>query len=158
MVKIKTTVEKPINSAIMALTEEKRQHMEFVHSTINRLSTNSIQLKAITITLTAGLLAVYSSSPKIFLIYLCIPQVFFFWLVDSYYLQQERKFRGVYNDVAGITNTRKLKDYEMPITSYTGGKYRFLSCMFSFSKLFFFCSVIIVLILTIVIIERNVEV
>ena len=50
------------------MTDEERQHLEFIQNVINRLSTNSIQLKAITITLTAGLLAIYASTPKIILI------------------------------------------------------------------------------------------
>ncbi|TPD70491.1 hypothetical protein [Flavobacterium microcysteis] len=131
------------------MAEEKRQHLEFIQNIINRLSTNSIQLKAITITLTAGLLAVYSTSPKIFLIYLASIQVIFFWLLDSYYLQQERKFRGVYNDVSGITSNFTIKDYEMPIEKYKKGKYSFFRCVFSFSKLLFFGSIFSILILTI---------
>ncbi|MEZ0006500.1 hypothetical protein ABH942_001870 [Flavobacterium sp. 28YEA47A] len=138
------------------MTEEKRQHLEFIQNIINRLSTNSIQLKAITITLTAGLLAIYSTSPKIFLIYLASIQVVFFWLLDSYYLQQERKFRGVYNDVSGITTSNfTIKDYEMPIEKYKEDKYNFFRCIFSLSKLLFFGSIFLILILTIVGLEYN---
>lgn len=127
------------------MSEEKRQHLEFIHNTINRLSDKSIQLKALTITLTAGLLAVYASTPKIFLIYITIPQVLFFWLLDGYYLQQERKFRGIYNDVSGVTSTRTVLFYEMPTQHYKDGKYSFLACFFSISKLLFFGSMIVIL-------------
>jgi hypothetical protein len=137
------------------MTEEKRQHLEFIQNVVNRLSTNSIQLKAITITLAAGLLAVYSTSPKLFLIYLAAVQVLFFWLLDSYYLQQERKFRGIYNDVSGVTSNNTIKDYEMPTDKYNTGKYQFYRCVFSFSKILFFGSVIVILILTIVALKNN---
>jgi len=137
------------------MTEEKRKHLEFIQNVINRLSTNSIQLKAITITLTAGLLAVYSTTPKIFLIALAAIQVLFFWLLDSYYLQQERKFRGIYYDVSGVTNNIQIKDYEMPTDKYKSGKYNFFYCVFSLSKLLFFGSVFLILILTIFALKNN---
>jgi hypothetical protein len=137
------------------MTEEKRQHLEFIHNVVNRLSSNSIQLKAITITLTAGLLAVYSTSPKIFLIFLATIQVLFFWLLDGYYLQQERKFRGIYDDVSGVTSINTIKDYEMPTEKYYTRKYQFYRCVFSLSKILFFGSIIIILILTIVSLKYN---
>jgi hypothetical protein len=137
------------------MTEEKRQHLDFIQNVVNRLSTNSIQLKAIAITLTAGLLAVYSSTPKLFLIILAATQVLFFWFLDGYYLQQERKFRGIYNDVCGVTSNFKIKDYEMPIDKYKKGKYRFFSCVFSLSKLLFFGSVLLILMLTIFALKNN---
>lgn len=139
----------------MVMTEEKRQHLEFIQNVVNRLSTNSIQLKAITITLTAGLLAVYSTTPKIFLIIVAAVQVLFFWLLDSYYLQQERKFKGIYNDASGVTANFQIKDYEMPTDKYIKGKYRFFICVFSLSKLLFFGSVLLILILTIIALKNN---
>lgn len=137
------------------MTEEKRQHLEFIHNVVNRLSSNSIQLKAITITLTAGLLAVYSTSPKIFLIFLATIQVLFFWLLDGYYLQQERKFRGIYDDASGVTSINTIKDYEMPTEKYYTRKYQFYRCVFSLSKILFFGSIIFILILTIVSLKYN---
>jgi predicted transglutaminase-like protease len=137
------------------MSEDKGQHLEFIHNTINRLSDKSVQLKAITITLTAGLLAVYASTPKIFLIYITIPQIAFFWLLDSYYLQQERKFRGIYNDVSGVTAINTIICYEMPTQKYNKGKYNFFSCFFSISKLLFFGSMIIILMLTILALKCN---
>jgi hypothetical protein len=139
----------------MAKTEEQRQHLEFIQNVVNRLSSNSLQLKAITITLTAGLLAVYSTTPKLFLIILAAVQVLFFWLLDSYYLQQERKFRGIYNDVSGVTSNFKIEEYEMPTDKYIKGKYRFFNCVFSLSKLLFFGSVLLILTLTIIALKNN---
>ncbi|WNB16786.1 hypothetical protein [Marivirga arenosa] len=135
------------------MTDEEKQHLEFIQNVINRLSTNSIQLKAITITLAAGLLAIYASNPKLILIYIAAFQVLFFWLLDSYYLQQERKFRGIYNDKSGVTSNHVIKDYEMPTDKYKKGKYRFFRSFFSLSKLLFFGSVIVILIATIVVIK-----
>ncbi len=137
------------------MTEEKRQHLEFIQNVVNRLSDKSVQLKAITITLTAGLLAVYASEPKIFLIYITIPQVIFFWFLDSYYLQQERIFRAIYNDVAGITNNVAILDYEMPTKNYKGWKYSILRAFLSLTKLLFFGSIVLILTLLLCAIKHN---
>lgn len=122
------------------MNEKRKQHLDFIHNTINRFSAVSIQLKAITVTLTAGLLAVYASNAKILLLILSTVQVLFFWFLDSYYLQQERKFRGIYNDVSGVTSNHIIRHYEMPINKYVGGKFSWLSCLTSISKLLFFGS------------------
>ena len=57
-----------------------------------------------------------------------------FWFLDAYYLQQERKFRGVYNDVAGLSSEDsrlEIKDFEMPIQKYQCGKYCYFNVLFS---------------------------
>lgn len=135
------------------MTDEERQHLEFIQNVINRLSTISIQLKAITITLTAGLLAIYATNPKSILIYISAFQVLFFWFLDSYYLQQERKFRGIYNDKSGVTSKNKIKDYEMPTHLYKGDRYRFFRGFFSLTKILFFGSVEVILTIMILMIK-----
>lgn len=127
------------------MTDEKKQHLEFIQSTINRMSSKSMQIKTIAITLGVGLLAVYSSNSNVFLIYIALFQICFFWLLDGYYLQQVRKFRGIYYDVSGVTQNNSIKDYEMPLHLYKNGKYNLFKCVFTFSKLLFFGSVTLVL-------------
>jgi hypothetical protein len=58
-----------------------------------------------------------------------VPTILFL-ILDTYYLQQERKFRGVYNDVAGLSLTRQkiiVRNFEMPIQKHVGGKYTFFN-------------------------------
>jgi len=137
------------------MTDEQKQHLEFIQNTINRLSSNSMQLKAITITIAAGLLAVYTSNTKDFLLFIALAQIVFFWMLDGYYLQQERKFRGIYNDVCGVTNNNTIKDYEMPTKLYKKGKYRFLCSVFSLSKILFFGSMTLIMIIIILGLVKN---
>ncbi len=67
------------------------------------MNQNSIQIKGWMITLVSALLALYASSEKpVYIIIAVLPT--FFLLLDAYYLQQERRFRGVYNDVAGLSS------------------------------------------------------
>jgi hypothetical protein len=111
------------------MEEEKRQHLEFIQNVITRMNTNSFQIKGMAITIVSALIAIYASTSNIVFVFLGIAPTILFWFLDSYYLQQERKFRGVYNDVAEITDTvnrKQIKIYDMPIREYKGWKYSFL--------------------------------
>ena len=115
------------------MEEEKRQHLEFIQNIITRMNTNSFQIKGLAVTIVTALMAIYASTPKVIFIFLGIPPALLFWFLDSYYLQQERKFRGVYNDVAGLKDIIKVRLYEMPIQKYT----KKIDKQFSYWNVFF---------------------
>ena len=114
--------------------ENKIKHLEFIQSTITRMNQNSFQIKGWMITLVSALLALYASSEKVVYILIAIVPAIVFWFLDAYYLQQERRFRGVYNDVAGLSpdNSRiNVREFEMPIQKYQCGKYCYFNVLFS---------------------------
>lgn len=114
--------------------DNKIKHLEFIQSTITRMNTNSFQIKGWTITIVSALLALYASSEKKLYILIAIIPTIVFWFLDAYYLQQERRFRGVYNDVAGLSpenNRDAIKEFEMPIQKYKGGKYCYFRVLLS---------------------------
>lgn len=78
------------------MDEARRQHLEFIQNVITRMNTNSFQIKGMTITIVSALLAIYASTTNVVFVFLSIAPTLLFWFLDSYYLQQERKFRGVY--------------------------------------------------------------
>jgi len=52
--------------------------------------------------------------------------------MDAFYLTQERKFRGLYNDVAKISdNPKEIKSFAMRPDLYTVGKYSYWNVFFS---------------------------
>jgi hypothetical protein len=101
------------------MEEEKRQHLEFIQNITTRMNDNSFQIKGLSITIVSALLAIYASTPKIVFIFIGIPPTLLFWFLDSYYLLQERKIRGVYNDVTGLKQINHVRLYEIPIEKYT---------------------------------------
>ncbi|MFG0904925.1 hypothetical protein [Photobacterium damselae] len=114
------------------MEKNKIKHLEFIQAIITRMNTNSFQIKGWCITIVSALLAVYASNKNELFVLIAIAPTFIFWLLDSYYLSQERKFRGLYNDIAGISeNPKALKDFEMRPDLYTNGKYNFLSSFIS---------------------------
>ena len=122
------------------INELRVKHLEFIQSNISRMNQNSFQMKGWAITVLSALLAIFAASGNeegkgnVAFLFVAIAPCFIFWLLDSYYLQQERKFRGVYNDVAELTNDSnriKVLDFEMPLCKYHGGKYNFFKAMCS---------------------------
>jgi len=136
--------------------EEKRQHLDFIQSVITRMNTNSFQLKGWSITIISALLALYASSKNTIYIFIAIIPAILFWFLDTYYLQQERKFRGVYNDVAGLTEADErieVRPYEMPIQKYSEGKYRYINVFWSKTLAWLYGSIILLLIIGGIILE-----
>lgn len=114
------------------MKEEKIKHLEFIQNIITRHNANSFQIKGLTVTIVSALLAVYASNNNLEFIWIGIIPTILFWFLDSYYLQLERKFRGLYNDVAGVSKEpQEIKDMEMRPDLYKGGKYKFINVLFS---------------------------
>lgn len=100
---------------------DQLKHLEFVQNIIARMNKNSFQIKGWIITIISALLALYASSKKSEFMFVAIAPTLVFMFIDAYYLQQERKFIGLYNDI--INN--KIYKCEMPINRYIGGKYNY---------------------------------
>ena len=114
--------------------ENKIKHLEFIQTIITRMNQNSFQIKGWMITIVSALLALYASSGKSVYILIAIVPAIIFWFLDAYYLQQERRFRGVYNDVAGLSpedSRINVREFEMPIHKYRCGKYCYFNVLFS---------------------------
>jgi len=108
------------------MSEEQIKHLEFIQNVITRMNANSFQIKGWTITIVAALLAIYASTKNEYFVLVSLFPIIVFWFLDSYYLMQERKFRGLYNDVAGVSEDPKtIKLFEMRPDLYVGGKYTF---------------------------------
>ena len=112
------------------MDQDKIKHLEFVQAIITRMNANSFQIKGWSVTILSALLAVYASTKNELFILISLVPTIIFWLLDSYYLMQERKFRGLYKDITGITNTQpNLKSYEMRPDLYTKGEYNFFNVL-----------------------------
>lgn len=129
------------------MSDEKLKHLEFIQNVITRMNTNSFQIKGWTVTIVSALLAIYASSKNTNFILAGIFPSVILWFLDSFYLQQERKFRGLYNDVAGISdNPKQLKLFEMRPDLYVGGRYSFWSVFTSRTLLKMYLSIAIILV------------
>ena len=95
--------------------EARIKHLELIQSIITRMNSNSFQIKGWAITIVSALLALYAGKDEnTTFILVAIAPTLLFWFLDAYYLQQERKFRGLY--IAAIEH--KVKVFTMDITKY----------------------------------------
>ena len=122
----------------MEKTDAKIKHLEFIQSNIARMNQCSFQMKGWMITVVSALLALFAASidketgtGNTVFTFIAIAPTVIFWFLDSFYLQQERKFRGIYNDIVADLNEDKIKLFTMPLGEYDGCKYCLLHIMFS---------------------------
>ena len=81
------------------------------------------------ITIVSALLALYASSDNVTYVFVAIVPTLLFWYLDAYYLQLERKFRGLYDDVKDPE--KRISFFSMDITNYKDGRFKFCECLFS---------------------------
>src|ERR1700692_1267274 len=83
----------------MPSDDDKRKHLEFIQAVITRMATTSFLLKAWAVTLTAALFALAAKDAKMGYIFVAYIPICVFWILDGYYLMQERAYRDLYDSV-----------------------------------------------------------
>lgn len=124
--------------------ENKRKHLEFIQGAISRMASNLFFLRGWTISLVAALFAFFvkdTNTDYVFVIYF---PVIIFWILDGYFLSQERLFRALYDHV------RKLDeqdiDFSMDTNEYKKNKRNSWVCsVFSETLLFFYLPLVAVM-------------
>jgi len=130
------------------MSTEELKHLEFIQNVITRMNTNSFQIKGWMIAIASAVLAICASTKNNYFIIAGIFPTLMFWLLDAYYLMQERKFQGLYNDVAGVSkNPKNIKLFEMRPDLYTGGKYSYWNVLWSESIWTLYLTVVAALII-----------
>lgn len=128
------------------MNEERIKYLEFLQDIITRMNKNSFQIKGMAITIVSAFLAIYVSTKNTIFIIIAIFPLILFWFLDAYYLTQERKFRGIYND-AVKNNYENFKIFEMRPDLYKKGKYSFWKVLFSKTIGFMYLPIIIFIII-----------
>ena len=120
------------------LMENKLKHLEMVQSVINRVANNSFMLKGWAVTLVSGIFVLAGKdTDKLYFLVAYIP-VIVFWGLDSYYLLQERLYRGLYEKVR-LSEESEI-DFSLRVTKEEFGKEKnkFISCVVSITELWFY--------------------
>ncbi|NRR20989.1 hypothetical protein [Brevibacillus sp. MS2.2] len=79
--------------------ENKIKHLELIQGVINRMSNNSFLIKGWSITLVSALFALAAKESNSKFIIISLFQVIVFWILDSYFLWQERLYRKHFNEI-----------------------------------------------------------
>ena len=121
--------------------ENKQKHLEFIQKTINRMAGNLFFLRGWTITLITALFVLFVKDTNPNYIFVVYFPVIIFWILDGYFLSQERLFRDLYNHVRKLDE--KEIDFSMNTSEYKKDKKNtWAYAMFSSTLLVFYLSLV----------------
>ncbi len=118
-------------------TEKVVNHLEMTQAVINRLGRNSFLLKSWSMTILIAamvLIAKENLQNQYFVLSLFLP-IAGFWILDGYFLWQERLFRQVYDEIRQQSDT----DFKMDLSKHRGKpKCSWISAIFSITLVIFY--------------------
>ena len=117
--------------------ERVLKHLEFIQGVVNRLGSNAFLLKgwSMTVLVAGSLLMVRLRPDRPLLALMLLVPVLGFWLLDAYFLWQERLFRAEYDRVRKQDKT----DFAMNPMQHRGKpKLRWASTFFSRTLVIFY--------------------
>jgi len=107
------------------MSDKKFKHLDYIHNTINRMSNNSFLIKGWTISIVSVLFLFSDDKMNGSFLGIAIIAVVIFWYLNGFFLQQERKFRALYDKVR-IQQENEV-DFSMSTSDFKNGKYSLLS-------------------------------
>lgn len=113
------------------------KHLEFIQGVVNRLGSNAFLLKgwSMTVLVAGALLMVRFRPDQPLLVLTLLVPVIGFWLLDAYFLWQERLFRAEYDRVREQDET----DFAMnPVQHRDKPKHSWSSTFFSVTLVIFY--------------------
>ncbi|MCI0565241.1 MAG: hypothetical protein MN733_42795 [Nitrososphaera sp.] len=120
--------------------DAKHTHLEIIQGVVNRLSNNSFLLKGWSVILVSGLFALAAKDSKPLFVYVAYFPCIVFWLLDGYFLWQERLFRALYDRVR--VNSPDAIDYSMDTSELKKTEKSWLDSVFSTTLIMFHGSVL----------------
>ena len=123
----------------------KLKHLEFIQSVVNRMAGNSFLLKGWSVTLVAALFALAAKDVnKKYIVVAYFPAIAF-WILDGYFLSQEKRFRQLYE----ITASKKEEetDFSMDTKLVADWKTSWTASFFSKTLIIFYGSIVFLMIL-----------
>ena len=79
--------------------ENKRFHLQMIQGVVNRLAQNSFHIKGWSVVLVAAFFVLAADNKNPPLAVIALFPAFTLWVLDGYFLWQERLFRALYVDV-----------------------------------------------------------
>jgi len=77
----------------------REKHLELIQGVINRMAGNSFQLKGWSVVLVSALFALAANDARVHFVFVAYFPAIAFWVLDGYFLRQERMYRKLYDAV-----------------------------------------------------------
>ena len=130
----------------MENNQNKISHLQMIQSIIDRMGKNSFSLKGWAVGVMAAIYAFAGQNFNKAVIVTLIPLIIF-WILDSYYLMLERKYRRLYDEVRNKDNNKIDFDMNFNNVSLKMGeikKIKFIRNIFSKTEWPFYVVCIVV--------------
>jgi hypothetical protein len=111
------------------MNENKLKHLEFIQNVITRMNSNSFLIKGWTITLVSALFALAAKDANLNYVLITYAVIPVFWLLDGFYISQERQYRDLYNEITA--KGEDSIDFNMNASDYCKGNRTWLAGVFS---------------------------
>ncbi len=120
------------------MEDNRIKYFEMIQGVINRMASNSFMLKGWAVTLVSGIFILASKdADKTYFLVAYIP-VIVFWGLDAYYLQQERLYRSLYNDVRNMKADDIAFAMKATYNDYQDEKNKWVNCVVSKTEIWFY--------------------
>lgn len=130
--------------------EAKIKHLEFLQGVINRMAQNSFMLKGWSVIIISALFALAAKDSIKEFVYLGYFPAIIFWILDGYFLWQEKLFGKLYDKIRVISNDNI--DFSMNTKEFLD-KVSWFKTTFSKTLVLFHLMVLSVLIIVTIIIN-----
>lgn len=127
------------NDIVMA---KKLKHLELIQNAINRLANSSFFLKGWTVIFVAAVLGFAAKDSKPMYVWLAMIPAVFFWILDGFYLNQEQRFRRLY-DAVRETDESEI-DFSMDTKPFEQNR-EWFKAVASKTLLFFYLPILLVI-------------
>lgn len=117
------------------MNDSRHKHLEFIQAVISRMASNSFVLKGWAVSLVVAVIALDSDGLSALDGVAAGCAVLFFWILDSYYLYQERLYIELFNDVRKKAESEI--DFQMRAASLRPGP-AYWSSMWSVTEVLFY--------------------
>lgn len=124
--------------------DKKFKHLDMIQNIINRMASNSFKLKGWAVTLVAGIFALASKDADKNYFFVAYIPILIFWGLNSYYLQQERLYRSLYEKVR-IMGEKDI-DFSLMVTKneFMNDKNGYFRVLLSKTEIWFYLPLAIV--------------
>lgn len=126
--------------------EKKLKHLEFIQNTISRMASNLFMLKGWSITLIAALFGLAAKDANQKYIVVAYFLVVIFWILDGYFLSQERMYRDLYKEVS-LKDENQI-DFLMDASKFNEGKNTWIASVISKTIAGFYLSLAVTMTIT----------
>ena len=132
--------------------ENKIKHMEMIQNIINRMASNSFLVKGWCVTLVSAVFVLSAKDANTMFIAIAFFPVLMFWILDAYFLRQERLFRKLYDKVRTIDESSV--DFSMNTAPFTASIASWLKVAFSQTLVLFYGAIVVAILLAVLIVRR----